>query len=65
MTEVSFIHTSRVPPRGGDELPSAETSLGRYAEESSQDDYLPFLLDDDSSGPDGSPSYSSGRSLMR
>ena len=26
-------------------------------EENSQDDYLPFSLDDDSSGPEGSPSF--------
>ncbi|GAB4833867.1 Serine/threonine-protein kinase ATG1c [Ancistrocladus abbreviatus] len=43
--------------------PSEVFSIGslkmadRYREESSQDDCLPFLLDDDSSGPDGSPSY--------
>ncbi|KAK9289457.1 hypothetical protein L1049_007612 [Liquidambar formosana] len=34
-------------------------------EESSQEDYLPFHLDDDSSGPDGSPSHLRRRSSMR
>ncbi|CAL5335000.1 unnamed protein product [Camellia sinensis] len=35
----------------------SESNPVRSAEESSQEDCLPFILDDDSSGPDGSPSF--------
>ncbi|PIA54582.1 hypothetical protein AQUCO_00900861v1 [Aquilegia coerulea] len=45
--------------------PFAESSLVRYTEENSQDDCLPFLLDDDSSGPDGSPSLPTNRAPIR
>lgn len=55
----------RAPPRGGDEHPLAESSLRRCAEESSQEDCMHFLLDDDSSGPDGSPSNTSSRAIIR
>lgn len=34
-------------------------------EENSQDDYLPFSLDDDSSGPEGSPSFVRKKSSMK
>ncbi|PIM98854.1 Serine/threonine-protein kinase involved in autophagy [Handroanthus impetiginosus] len=36
----------------------------KNSEESSQEDYLPFILDEDSSGPEGSPSFPR-RSTMR
>ncbi|KAK9714168.1 hypothetical protein RND81_06G076200 [Saponaria officinalis] len=39
--------------------------LIKNREESSSDDCLPFLLDDDSSGPDGSPSFLGRRSSMK
>lgn len=44
---------------------SSERNLVRDAEESSQDDCLPFFLDDDSSGPEGSPSSLNRRSSMK
>lgn len=37
----------------------------RDTEESSQDDCLPFFLDDDSSGPEGSPSFLRRRTSMK
>ncbi|CAN6471615.1 unnamed protein product [Victoria cruziana] len=37
------------------------SSPGRLTDESSQDDCLPFHLDDESSGPDASPSFQSKR----
>lgn len=40
-----------------DRNPFSEYNPLRNREESSPDDCLPFLLDDDSSGPDGSPSF--------
>lgn len=36
---------------------SSERKLERKTDESSQEDCLPFFLDDDSSGPEGSPSH--------
>ncbi|XP_023640253.1 serine/threonine-protein kinase ATG1c isoform X2 [Capsella rubella] len=48
---------SRLGLRTMDGFLSSESSPSRNMEESSQEDCLPFLLDDDSSGPDGSPSY--------
>ncbi|KAF9595630.1 hypothetical protein IFM89_001503 [Coptis chinensis] len=56
---------NRASSRGRDGFPLAESSLGRYTEESSQDDCLPFLLDDDSSGPEGSPSFPANRTSIR
>lgn len=44
---------------------SSGSSPSRNMEESSQEDCLPFLLDDDSSGPDGSPSYLKKTSSMK
>ncbi|XP_028071138.1 serine/threonine-protein kinase ATG1c-like isoform X2 [Camellia sinensis] len=44
-------------PRTIDGFSLSESNPVRNAEESSQDDCLPFILDDDSSGPDGSPSF--------
>ncbi|KAI3908101.1 hypothetical protein MKW92_049621 [Papaver armeniacum] len=43
----------------------AECRLGRHPEASSQDDCLPFVLDDDTSGPDASPSHPSLIGSMR
>lgn len=40
-----------------DGFPLSEANLVRTTEESSQEDCLPFSLDDESSGPDGSPSF--------
>ncbi|XP_022145610.1 serine/threonine-protein kinase ATG1c-like isoform X3 [Momordica charantia] len=37
----------------------------RNLEENSQDDYLPFSLDDDSSGPEGSPSFVRRRASVK
>ncbi|KAM7526395.1 hypothetical protein LguiA_016297 [Lonicera macranthoides] len=49
---------SRRPSRLIEGFPFSEHNFVRSAEESSQEDCLPFTLDDDSSGPDGSPSFS-------
>ncbi|KAL9678949.1 hypothetical protein QQ045_016801 [Rhodiola kirilowii] len=38
------------------DIPSSDSGFTRHTDEVSQDDYLPFPLDDNSSGPDGSPS---------
>lgn len=46
-------------------FPMSECNPMRNMEESSQEDCLPFLLDDDSSGPEGSPSYSRRRPSMK
>lgn len=58
---VSLCRNRRVS-RTGDDFPSTECSLVRNTEETSQEDCLPFFLDDDSCGPDGSPSFSNRRS---
>ncbi|XP_019102510.1 PREDICTED: serine/threonine-protein kinase ATG1c isoform X2 [Camelina sativa] len=47
---------SRLGVRTMDGFLSSGSSPSRNMEESSQEDCLPFFLDDDSSGPDGSPS---------
>ncbi|CAH2058872.1 unnamed protein product [Thlaspi arvense] len=44
---------------------SSGSSPSRNMEESSQEDCMPFLLDDDSSGPDGSPSHLKMTSSMK
>lgn len=49
----------------GDGFPMSDTGAMRNMEESSQEDCMPFLLDDDSSGPEGSPSYSRRRPSMK
>ncbi|KAL6146069.1 hypothetical protein ACLB2K_056752 [Fragaria x ananassa] len=51
--------------RMGDGFPMSDTGAMRNMEESSQEDCMPFLLDDDSSGPEGSPSYSRRRPSMK
>ncbi|GAV65439.1 Pkinase domain-containing protein [Cephalotus follicularis] len=51
--------------RSIDNFPLSESSAVRNTEESAQDDFLPFLLDDDSSGPEGSPSFNKRRSSMK
>lgn len=43
----------------------SESDPARNLEENSQDDYLPFSLDDDSSGPEGSPSFVRRRSSVK
>ncbi|XP_050379371.1 serine/threonine-protein kinase ATG1c-like isoform X2 [Argentina anserina] len=55
---------SRRGSRMGDGIPMSASSI-RNVEESSQEDCMPFLLDDDSSGPEGSPSYSRRRPSMK
>ncbi|XAR68900.1 Non-specific serine/threonine protein kinase [Bertholletia excelsa] len=40
-----------------DSFPHSEPNPARFTKESSQEDCLPFSLDDDYSGPDGSPSF--------
>ncbi|OVA15566.1 Protein kinase domain [Macleaya cordata] len=64
-TNKSEESSSRTPSRTRDGIPIAECKPGRHTEASSQDDCLPFLLDDDSSGPDASPSHPSARASMR
>lgn len=46
-------------------FPSSECNPMRNMEESSLEDCLPFILDDDSSGPEGSPSFLRRRSSMK
>ena len=45
--------------------PFSESSPLRNTEEIFQEDCLPFFLDDDSSGPEGSPSFVKKRSSMK
>ncbi|XWS43772.1 hypothetical protein CRYUN_Cryun16bG0132700 [Craigia yunnanensis] len=47
------------------DYPLAESSPVRNTEESSQEYCFPFFLDDDSSGPEGSPSFAKKRSSMK
>ncbi|KDP24546.1 hypothetical protein JCGZ_25110 [Jatropha curcas] len=49
---------SRRVPRSVESFPLPESNSMRNAEDISQEDCLPFFLDDDSSGPEGSPSFS-------
>ncbi|CAD5320686.1 unnamed protein product [Arabidopsis thaliana] len=56
---------SRLGLRTMDGFLSSGSSPSRNMEESSQEDCLPFLLDDDSSGPEGSPSYLKKTSSMK
>ncbi|GLT89524.1 hypothetical protein SLE2022_075020 [Rubroshorea leprosula] len=48
-----------------DDIPLSEIHPSRNTEESSQEDCLPFLLDDDSSGTEGSPSFGKRRSSVK
>ncbi|XP_022971229.1 serine/threonine-protein kinase ATG1c-like isoform X2 [Cucurbita maxima] len=48
-----------------DGFPFSKSDHAGSMEENSQDDYLPFSLDDDSSGPEGSPSFVRRRSSMK
>ena len=50
--------------RREDSNPFSEYSPLKSREESSPDDCLPFFLEDDSSGPDGSPSFLRRRTSM-
>ncbi|KAL1210019.1 Serine/threonine-protein kinase ATG1c [Cardamine amara subsp. amara] len=56
---------SRLGLRTMDGFLSSGSSPSRNMEESSQEDCLTFLLDDDSSGPEGSPSYLKNTSSMK
>ncbi|KAF2613699.1 hypothetical protein F2Q70_00008520 [Brassica cretica] len=56
---------SRLGSRTMDGFLSSGSSPSRNMEESSQEDCLPFLLDDDSSGPEGSPSHLKRTSSMK
>ncbi|XP_059462546.1 serine/threonine-protein kinase ATG1c-like isoform X2 [Corylus avellana] len=56
---------SRSSSRLADEFTSSECDPVRNMEESSHEDCLPFFLDDDSSGPEGSPSFLRRRSSMK
>ncbi|XP_044474321.1 serine/threonine-protein kinase ATG1c-like isoform X1 [Mangifera indica] len=51
--------------RSTDDFPFLESNSARDTEESSQDDCLPFFLDDDSSGPEGSPSFLRRRTSVK
>ena len=51
--------------RSVDGFPFSESNLGKNADDSSQEDCLPFLLDDDSSGQEGSPFVSKRMSPMK
>ncbi|XP_057971041.1 serine/threonine-protein kinase ATG1c-like [Malania oleifera] len=56
---------SRRSLRISDGIPFSECNPLRNMEENSQEDCLPFFLDDDSSGPDGSPSNMGRKSSMK
>ncbi|KAJ0262235.1 Serine/threonine-protein kinase ATG1c [Hirschfeldia incana] len=56
---------SRLGSRTMDGFLSSGSSPSRNMEESSQEDCLPFLIDDDFSGPEGSPSHLRRTSSMR
>lgn len=53
--------STRAASRTRDCFPLVEQNLARQTEEGSQEDCLPFFLDDDSNVLDGSPSLSSKR----
>ncbi|RVW44482.1 Serine/threonine-protein kinase ATG1c [Vitis vinifera] len=57
--------SSRRSSRIIDGFPLSECNPVRNTEESSQEDCMPFPLDDDSSGPEGSPSFLRRRSSMK
>ncbi|KAM1307382.1 hypothetical protein ACFX2H_009640 [Malus domestica] len=65
LSQQSPYSRSRRASRMADGLPTSEHNAMMNMEESSQEDCLPFLLDDDSSGPEGSPSFSRRRSSMK
>ncbi|KAL5550255.1 hypothetical protein UlMin_000431 [Ulmus minor] len=46
-------------------FPMSQCNLVKKTDENSPEDCLPFFLDDDSSGPEGSPSYLRRRSSMK
>ncbi|ESR42438.1 hypothetical protein CICLE_v10011177mg [Citrus x clementina] len=64
-TQPDQVFRSRMFSRSADDFPFYESKSVRDVVESSQDDCLPFFLDDDSSGPEGSPSFSKRRSSMK
>ncbi|KAF9665133.1 hypothetical protein SADUNF_Sadunf16G0090400 [Salix dunnii] len=51
--------------RSVDGFPFSESNPGKNADDNSQEDCLPFLLDDDSSGQEGSPFVSKRMSPMK
>ncbi|XP_021677100.2 serine/threonine-protein kinase ATG1c isoform X2 [Hevea brasiliensis] len=51
--------------RSVDSVPLSESISARNTENISPEDYLPFFLDDDSSGPEGSPSFSKRKPSMK
>ncbi len=65
MIKFSVACRSRRSLRLVDKFRSSECDPMRNMEESSQEDCLPFFLDDDSSGPEGSPSFLKRRSSMK
>ncbi|CAN6723974.1 unnamed protein product [Malus baccata var. baccata] len=65
LSQQSSYSRSRRESRMAEGFPTSECNAMRNMEESSQEDCLPFLLDDDSSGPEGSPSCSRRRSSMK
>ncbi|CAN6576265.1 unnamed protein product [Malus baccata var. baccata] len=65
LSQQSPYSRSRRASRMADGFPTSEHNAMMNMEESSQEDCLPFLLDDDSSGPEGSPSFSRRRSSMK
>ncbi|KAB2630603.1 serine/threonine-protein kinase ATG1-like [Pyrus ussuriensis x Pyrus communis] len=65
LSQQSPYSRSRRASRMVDGLPTSECNAMTNMEESSQEDCLPFHLDDDSSGPEGSPSFSRRRSSMK
>ncbi|KAK7350054.1 hypothetical protein VNO77_08119 [Canavalia gladiata] len=56
---------NRSSSRLGDGFCSTVSDPLRRTEENYQEDCLPFILDDDSSGPEGSPSFSRVKSSMK
>ncbi|KAF8396839.1 hypothetical protein HHK36_018474 [Tetracentron sinense] len=56
---------SRTTSRMRNEFPLAESNPVRHTEESSQEDCPPFILGDDSNGPERSPSFPTRRSSMK
>ena len=64
MLTIVYACRGRRPTRIVEGFPLSGRSPARKADDNSQEDCLPFFLDDESSGPEGSPSYSR-RSTMK
>uniref|UniRef100_A0A2P2LPC5 Uncharacterized protein MANES_09G096800 n=1 Tax=Rhizophora mucronata TaxID=61149 RepID=A0A2P2LPC5_RHIMU len=56
---------SRVSSRSVDGFPLFEDNATINTEDNSQEDFLPFILDDDCSGPERSPSFSKDNSFTK